>query len=103
MAKPFYVYILKCSDGSYYTGHTDDIEKRFLEHQSIVYNCYTAVRQPIELVFIESMLDRNSAFEYEHQIKRWSRKKKEALIERDWKNLSLYAKKHFDKDLCNAI
>lgn len=96
MPKSFFVYILKCSDNSYYTGHTDDLEKRLLEHQNIIENCYTAIRQPTKLVFYRCMHSRMEALAFEYQVKRWSRKKKEALITKNWENLSVHAKKQFD-------
>lgn len=81
----FHVYILKCSDGSYYTGHTDDIEKRMSEHQlGLIDSCYTKTRLPVEIVFIEIFKTRNDALYMERRIKGWSRKKKEALIKGDW-------------------
>lgn len=81
----FHVYILKCSDGSYYTGHTDDIEKRMSEHQlGLIDSCYTKTRLPVEIVFIEIFKTRNDALDMERRIKGWSRKKKEALIKGDW-------------------
>ena len=49
--KYFYVYILCCNDGSYYTGHTDNIEKRLTEHQTGIIPCYTTARLPVKLVF----------------------------------------------------
>lgn len=84
----FWVYILKCSDGSYYTGHTDDLEKRIAEHENNIFPCYTSTRLPIELVFVEEFKTREDALTQERQIKGWSRKKKEALIRRDWNELS---------------
>ncbi len=83
----FYVYILRCSDGSYYTGHTDDLEKRVAAHQQGVISGYTPVRLPVHLVFSESFAAREEAFERERQIKGWTRQKKEALIQRDWNRL----------------
>lgn len=85
MHNNFYVYILKCNDGSYYTGHTDDIDKRISEHRfGLIANCYTKNRRPIEVVFIQLFSTRDEAFCAERQIKGWSRKKKEALIRQDW-------------------
>jgi len=79
--RDFYVYILRCNDGSYYTGHTDNIEQRLSEHQTgFVTSCYTFTRLPVELVFTEIFDSRDTAFHAEHQIKKWSRAKKEALI-----------------------
>ena len=93
----FWIYILRCADGSYYTGHTDDIEKRIGEHQSGLCAGYTSERLPVELVFSEEFQTREQALAVELQIKRWSRRKKEALIRSDWSALKLAAKKDFSK------
>lgn len=94
----FYVYMLKCSDGSYYIGHTDNIEARISQHtQGIIKNCYTSTRLPVELVFHQDFGSRDEAFAAERKIKGWSRKKKEALIKKDWQLISLLAKKTFLK------
>ena len=53
MSKPFWVYILRCSDGSYYTGHTDELELRLGKHQSGELEGYTATRRPIELAYAQ--------------------------------------------------
>ena len=94
----FFIYILKCSDDSYYTGHTDNIEKRISEHRFGKYDCYTAKRLPVKLVFAQTFTTRDEAFAAERKIKNWSRKKKESLIEKNWKKLSLYSKKKFVKN-----
>lgn len=86
--KNFFVYILKCNDGSYYTGHTDDIEKRIAEHNSGFIDGYTAERLPVEVVFLQEFTSRDEAFNAERQIKGWSRKKKEMLINKEWNLLS---------------
>jgi putative endonuclease len=80
----FWVYILRCADGSYYTGHTDDLEARVAKHQSGEMEGYTTTRLPLTLVFSEDFPTRAEALERERQIKGWSRCKKEALIRRDW-------------------
>lgn len=85
--KHFYVYILQCNDNSYYTGHTDDIEKRLAEHISKDKPGYTSTRLPIELVFLQEFMRREEAIAAERQIQGWSRKKKEALIAKDWDRL----------------
>ncbi len=77
---PFYVYILKCRDRSYYTGHTDDLEKRLSEHRSGIVDCYTFKRRPVELVYFQEFGTRDESFDAERRIKGWSRKKKGALI-----------------------
>jgi predicted GIY-YIG superfamily endonuclease len=91
----FYVYILKCSDDSYYVGHTDNIEKRISEHELNIYYCYTSSRLPIKVMYIQLFSTRGEALESERQLKKWSRKKKEALIEENWSKISSLAKKKF--------
>ena len=78
------VYILKCSDGSYYTGHTDNLESRVASHKIRQYCGYTSKRLPVELVWAQNFPSRGEALEAERQIKGWSREKKEALIRGDW-------------------
>ncbi len=87
--KYLYVCILKCQDGTYYTGVTNNIERRLLEHnEGINKEAYTYTRRPVELVFYEAFTDYNLALEWETRIKKWSAKKKEALINSDWKKLA---------------
>lgn len=88
----FHCYILKCADGSYYVGHTDDMEKRFAEHQSGVFTGYTYKRRPLELFWNDAFQSRDDAKAAEKQIKGWSRAKKEALAEGDWKVVSELAR-----------
>lgn len=76
-----YVYILKCSDGSFYTGVTNNLELRFRQHQEgINISCYTYSRRPLELVYYEEFQTPGLAIEMEKKIKGWSRAKKMALI-----------------------
>ena len=75
---------MKCSDDSYYTGVTNNLEKRINEHQSGIIKGYTSSRLPVKLVFSERFSDINQAINFEKQIKGWSRRKKEALINRDF-------------------
>jgi predicted GIY-YIG superfamily endonuclease len=92
----FFLYILKCNDDSYYVGHTDDIDRRLDEHVfGKIKTCYTYKRRPIELVFTDGFSTRDEAFFAERQIKKWTRKKKEALIKQNWNQLSKLAKKKF--------
>lgn len=90
--KQYWVYILKCSDNSYYTGCTNELQKRISEHKNRVYSNYTAVRLPIELVYSQEFSDIHDAINAERQIKNWSRKKKEALINSDFDLLRELAK-----------
>jgi predicted GIY-YIG superfamily endonuclease len=76
-----WVYILRCSDGSYYTGSTSDLNKRLSEHREGVFCGYTSGRLPIVLAFSELLPDERSAVEAEQQIKGWTRRKKEALMD----------------------
>ncbi|WP_298466874.1 GIY-YIG nuclease family protein [uncultured Erythrobacter sp.] len=80
----FYTYLLKCVDGSYYCGHTDQLEFRIGQHQSGKGSDYTARRQPVELVWSQDFPTRHEALAAERQIKGWSRAKKEAPIAGDW-------------------
>lgn len=82
--KTFFVYILRCSDRSLYVGRTRDLENRLAEHKNSQGGIYTALRLPVEMVFSQSFADENEAYSVEQQIKGWSRKKKEALINNDW-------------------
>jgi predicted GIY-YIG superfamily endonuclease len=87
----FWVYMLRCSDGSYYTGNTDDLEKRVAEHQTGEISGYTSTRRPVELVFDQEFATREEALSAELQIKGWSRKKKEAMIRGDRKEVQRLA------------
>jgi len=80
----FYVYIIKCADESYYTGHTDNLESRFEQHVLSNTNSYTSSRKPLKLVYSISFPERSQAKEAEKQIKGWGRRKKKALIDGDF-------------------
>ncbi|RTE51711.1 GIY-YIG nuclease family protein [Arenibacter aquaticus] len=91
-----YVYILKCSDNSYYTGVTSNLNQRIFQHISGAHtDSYTYKRRPISLVFFAEFTDINLAIETEKQIKKWSRAKKEALINNEFEKLPNLAKKRF--------
>ncbi|MGN7515112.1 MAG: GIY-YIG nuclease family protein [Allomuricauda sp.] len=79
-----FVYILECSDGSYYTGSTIDLEKRINEHQNGRGANHTKKRLPVKLLYVEEYLSIATAFEREKQIQGWSRSKKKALITGDF-------------------
>jgi len=92
----YFVYILKCSDNSYYTGITNNIERRFSEHQnSINPESYTSSRLPVQLVFVQKFIYVDKAIAFEKQLKGWTRKKKEAIIETNWSQLKSLSKKKF--------
>ena len=90
---PFWVYILRCADGSYYTGHTDNLEHRLGLHEQGEIAGYTSTRRPVEHVFSPVCETREEALSAELQIKGWSRAKKEALIRGDWAALSALARR----------
>jgi len=92
----FWVYILRCADGSYYTGHTDNLEMRLANHQSGEIAGYTSTRLPVDLVFSQSMSTREEALGAEQQIKGWSRAKKEAMMQGDWAKVSALARNKTD-------
>lgn len=97
--KIYYVYILKCSDGTYYTGFTSNLEKRFVEHQTGKYkDSYTYSRRPLNLFFYAEFTDPNIAIEKEKQIKKWSKAKKEALINNEFEKLPNLSKKNFSSN-----
>ena len=85
--KKFYIYILKCSDASYYVGHTDNLELRIGKHQAGEIEGYTHSRRPVGLVFSETFVSRIDALERERQVKGWTRQKREALIRGDWNTI----------------
>jgi predicted GIY-YIG superfamily endonuclease len=89
----FTAYLLRCNDGSYYAGHTDDLDQRIAQHQSGALGGYTAKRLPVTLVWSEWYQTRDDAFAVEHKLKGWSRAKKEALIAGDWERISVLARK----------
>ena len=93
-----YVYILECSDGTYYTGVTSNLEKRIKQHEASVYpDSYTSKRLPVKLVFYSEFTNINIAIDKEKQIKDWSRDKKKALIEGRFEDLPNLARKKFNK------
>ena len=75
-----FMYILKCSNGHYYVGSTDDLEKRLEQHNSGEGASYTKKHRPVKLVYFEEYQRIDDAFYREQQIKGWTRAKKEALI-----------------------
>ena len=88
----FYTYILRCSDGSYYVGHTDDIDVRLAQHQHGILGGYTAKRRSVALLWTDYFPTRDEAFAAERKLKGWSRAKKEALIAGDWALISQLAR-----------
>ncbi len=91
----FWTYVLRCSDGSYYTGHTDELEARIGAHQSGLVEGHTQKRRPVTLVWSQEFPSREEALTAERRIKGWSRAKKEALIRGDWDGVKYLSRKLF--------
>lgn len=90
--KFYYVYILRCSDGSLYTGITSNLDRRVDEHNAGLYPiAYTYKRRPVTLVFYQDFTDPNQAIYFEKKLKKWSKAKKEALIKGDFDMLETLA------------
>ncbi len=91
--KQYFVYIITCSDDSYYVGITNNIKRRFIEHSSGKNpNSYTAKRLPLKLSYFEVYNYPLNAIKREKQLKGWSRIKKEALMSKEYKSLKFFAK-----------
>ena len=88
----FYAYMLRCRDGSYYVGHTDNIELRLAQHNDGTFEGYTSRRRPVTLVWCDMFMTRDDAFWIERKLKGWSRAKKEALISGDWELIKVLAR-----------
>lgn len=94
MSDGAYVYILRCADGSYYTGITQrPVEERVSEHNLGLHNGHTAKRRPVTLVFADHFDRITDAISFERRVKGWSRAKKEALIRGDFEALPRLAKR----------
>jgi predicted GIY-YIG superfamily endonuclease len=88
----FWVYLLRCSDGSYYAGHSDNLESRLSQHQQGTGYDWTSRRRPVELVWCDVVPTREEAIAFERRIKGWTRAKKEALIAGDWNRIGWLAR-----------
>jgi putative endonuclease len=91
----YFVYILECSDKSYYTGVTNNLIARLGQHQDgDITTCYTFKRRPVVLKYSTHLIDIKQAIAWEKQIKGWSRKKKEALFTEDWETIIKLARNY---------
>ena len=96
-----WMYILQCSDGSYYVGSTRDLESRLFQHQQGTGAKYTSHRLPVKLVYSEEYERVSDAYAREKQVQNWSRVKREALINGNQEVLPELAKKDFEKRKIN--
>ena len=83
----FWAYVVRCADDSYYTGHTDNLERRIGQHNLGEIAGYTQTRRPVTLMWCQDFGSRQEALAAEFQVKGWSRRKKEALAREDWADL----------------
>jgi len=89
----YFVYIVECSDGLYYTGVTNNIERRLAEHnEGLDTKAFTFKRRPVVLRYCDRCSDIKQAIAWEKQLKGWSRKKKEAIFVEDWDRIKELAK-----------
>jgi predicted GIY-YIG superfamily endonuclease len=93
---PFFVYILRCADGSFYIGHTCNVLDRLRTHNEGRGAVWTAARLPVALVYQEEYSTEQLAIAREHQLKRWTHAKKFALINGDRAALKSLAKRRVD-------
>ena len=88
----YYVYIVECADSSYYTGVTNDLERRIIEHNNgNDPSCFTYNRRPVVLKYYLRFQFIEHAISFEKQVKGWNRKKKEALFKEDWPEIKKIA------------
>ncbi len=93
--KSYYVYMLKCSDDSFYVGFTNNLERRLNEHNyGLNIGSYTYYRRPLTLVWFEVFSNPLDGIKFEKQLKGWSRRKKQALIDNDWDKIVQYSKNY---------
>ncbi len=91
--KSYYVYVLRCFDGTFYVGVTNDIERRLSEHSfGIDPECYTFDRRPLILVHVSEFTWVGEAIAFEKKLKAWSHRKKRAFVDGDWKAIKRYSR-----------
>jgi putative endonuclease len=92
------MYVLRCSDGSYYVGSTRDLEARMQQHAAGEGSRYTSRRMPVELVYAQEFGTIAEAFAAEKQVQGWSRAKREALIRGEQYLLPALSRKDFSRE-----
>jgi predicted GIY-YIG superfamily endonuclease len=88
----FWAYMLHCNGGFFYTGHTDNLERRIAQHEVGALPGFASDHRPVKLVWSQEFPSRYEALTAERRIKGWSRAKKMALIRGDWERVSTLAK-----------
>ena len=91
--KTYYVYLLRCFDGTFYAGVTGDMERRYAEHcYGIDAKCYTYNRRPLRIAYVGEFQSVTRALSFEKRLKRWSHRKKRAFAEGSWSDLKRYSR-----------
>ena len=91
--KTYYVYMLRCFDGTFYVGVTSDFDRRWYQHETGEFEtCYTFVRRPLRVAYVGEFDRVEEAIRFEKKLKSWSHKKKRAFAERDWANMRRYSR-----------
>ena len=89
----YYLYLIECSDKTFYLGVTNDLTRRFQEHQDgLNISCYTFNRRPLILKYYKEFYKMSEAIYYEKKLKKWSKVKKEAFFAKQWERLHELAK-----------
>ena len=91
--KTYYVYMLRCFDGTFYIGVTDNLERRFAQHcHGEDPDCYTYIRRPLRIAYAGEFGSITQAIAFEKQMKGWSHRKKRAFAEKSWSQLKRFSK-----------
>jgi putative endonuclease len=88
----YFVYMLRCVDGTFYVGVTNNVERRFIEHsEGANETCYTFSRRPLLLAYVGDFEWIHDAIDFEKKLKTWSHKKKRAFAENNWQDLKRFS------------
>jgi putative endonuclease len=102
--RSYYVYMLRCFDGTFYVGITNDFERRYFEHcQGIDSECYTYHLRPLQVAYVGEFERIDDAIAFEKQLKSWSHRKKRAFAERAWSSLNRYSRGLNRSDLLKRL
>ena len=89
----YFVYMLRCFDGTFYVGVTNDFDRRFYEHENALdEGCYTATRRPLRVEYVGEFKMVTDAIDFEKKLKSWSHKKKRAFAQKQWQTLTEYSR-----------
>jgi putative endonuclease len=90
--RTYFVYMLRCFDGTFYVGVTNNVERRFMEHcEGVDEGCYTFTRRPLIVEYVGDFDRINDAIDFEKKLKSWSHKKKRAFAQKKWNDLRRFS------------